>query len=267
MKVYLYDGGMTASLDLSEITRYIKKTVKDTRVEIRDEFIAHSFSKLPLEEKETLINTLALKQARAKVRDLTSQRMDWEPLLGEINYERKRLLNPGQKSFGILYDGIELQRIYLNLIPDSEQKYSCLHIIFTNQLFGTWNYDDHRYHARVNICGFPSILSTTGIVEAPAKPREFYLKKQMGIDYITLKKEFSGRFIEYDDPRLTEIMKGYVMQALLFHITGDPFCEDRNCRLYNAHWQEEVIHAQINSEYEFCEKHTRVIEQMEVNLD
>ncbi|MEW6616279.1 MAG: DUF6775 family putative metallopeptidase [Thermodesulfobacteriota bacterium] len=38
-------------------------------------------------------------------------------------------------------------------------------------------------------------------------------------------------------------------------------------RLYNAHWQEEVIHAQINSEYEFCEKHTRVIEHMEVNLD
>jgi hypothetical protein len=62
-------------------------------------------------------------------------------------------------------------------------------------------------------------------------------------------------------------MKGYVMQALLFHLTEDPFCEDRNCRLYNAHWQEEVIHAQINSEYEFCEKHARVIEQMEVNLD
>ncbi|MFH1623914.1 MAG: DUF6775 family putative metallopeptidase [Pseudomonadota bacterium] len=262
MHVYLYDGAIATSLDLAEIGGYARSLLRDARVEVREDFTTYCLSRFPPQEKEALASSLALRLARTKVRDLTSRRMDFEPLPGEIEYERKRLLNPSQKSFGILYDGLELQKIYLDLTPVDEQKYTCLHIIFTNQLFGTWDYGDHRYHARVSICSFPSILSSTGIVEAPAKPREFYLRKQMGVDYITLKREFSRRFIDYDDPRLTEVMKGYVMQAVFFHLRGEPFCEDPNCRLFNAHWQEEVIRAQIESEYEFCEKHTRILEQI-----
>ena len=262
MEVYLYDGGLTNSLDLSEIVQYLKKNVKDLSVEVRDEFITHFLSILPAKEKEILVNTIAENLAQAKVRSLTNQGMDFKPLTGEIEYERKRIQNQEQKSFGILYDGLMLVKTYMALIPKCEQRHDSVHIIFTNQLFGTWDYNDLRYHARVSINSIPSILSCTGIVEAPAKPREFYLKKQLGIDYITLKKEFKERFIEHDDPRLTEVMKGYVMQALVFHLTGYPFCEDRNCRLYNAHWQEEVIQAQIESEYEFCEKHSTLFRKI-----
>jgi hypothetical protein len=50
-------------------------------------------------------------------------------------------------------------------------------------------------------------------------------------------------------------MKGYVMQAIAYRLWGDPFCGDQNCRLYNAHWQEEVIRAQLESPYEFCPYH------------
>ena len=103
-------------------------------------------------------------------------------------------------------------------------------------------------------------------MEGPAKPREFYLKKQMGIDPLVLKEEFKGRFIDYEDPRITEIMKGYVMQAIFFHLFGDPFCSDKNCRLYNAHWQEEVIHAQIESKYEFCLYHEEILKKIESML-
>lgn len=35
------------------------------------------------------------------------------------------------------------------------------------------------------------------------------------------------------------------------------FCEDRGCRLYNAHWQEELLFAQLNSKYEFYENHDK----------
>ncbi|MFN3550645.1 MAG: DUF6775 family putative metallopeptidase, partial [Endomicrobiia bacterium] len=112
------------------------------------------------------------------------------------------------------------------------------------------------------IYSFPSIISTTGIVEAPAKPKEFYLKKRLGFDIYTLKEEFKNRFIDYNDPRMTEVMKGYVLQAIFFHMTGNPFCEDKNCRLYNAHWQQEVIQAQLNTKNEFCDKHKKIIEQI-----
>ncbi len=41
--------------------------------------------------------------------------------------------------------------------------------------------------------------------------------------------------------------------------SGDPFCDDRDCRLYNAHWQEEVIQAQLNSRHAFCQKHREIL--------
>lgn len=65
----------------------------------------------------------------------------------------------------------------------------------------------------------------------------------MGIVVNTLKQKFAGRYIDYDDSHITEIIKGYVLQAMFYHITGNPFCNNRNCRLFNAHWQEEVIQA------------------------
>jgi hypothetical protein len=86
----------------------------------------------------------------------------------------------------------------------------------------------------------------------------------MGIDINTLKQEFAGRFIDYNDSRMTEVMKGYVLQSIFFHMTGDPFCGDKNCRLYNAHWQEEVIQSQLYPKNEFCEKHQKIIEQIKM---
>jgi hypothetical protein len=56
-------------------------------------------------------------------------------------------------------------------------------------------------------------------------------------------------------------MKGYVMQALFYHLTLDPFCSDKRCRLYNAHWQEEVLEAQL-SQPELCEQHSEMLEKL-----
>jgi len=260
--IYLYGGAGAKSLDLGEIARYLKETIGSTKVELRDEFITHALSRLSPEGNGRAIGALAARLANSKVRNPTIKDTDQDSMLGEIEYEKRCLLNPKNKPFGILYDGFKLQDVYFNLIPEPEREFSHLHIVITNQLFGTWDENDRRYHARVSVYGFPSIVSTTGIVEAPAKPREFYLKRQLGIDLVTLKREFKGRFIDYDDPRLTEVVKGYMMQALFLHMMGDPFCEDKNCRLYNAHWQEEVIQAQLESNYEFCERHDEIIAQL-----
>ncbi len=120
-----------------------------------------------------------------------------------------------------------------------------------------------RYHARTSVYGFPSIISTTGLVEAPAKAREYYLLKQqyemVGKDIQAVKEQFTGTFIDYEDERLTEVIKGYAMQAVFYALSGDPFCEDRGCRLFNAHWQAELIFAQLDSGYEFCPRHGDIL--------
>ncbi len=148
-----------------------------------------------------------------------------------------------------LYDGFELQRI---VAPKFQS--DVVHIIFTGLLTCTFSEDDWRYHARAVICGTPSIISTTGIIEAPAKPREFYVS-QFGRDANSLKKRLAGRFIDYGDRRMTEVATGYVLQALFFFVTGgEPFCESDSCRLYNAHWQEDLIRTQVENPA-LCLKH------------
>jgi putative metallopeptidase DUF6775 len=154
-----------------------------------------------------------------------------------------------------LYDGFVLQRIFAKMIPAAEADH--VHIIFTGLLACTFSEEDWRYHARAVVCGAPSIISSAGIVEAPAKPKEFYLAQLGGMADAGLKKQFAGRFIDYGDGRMTAVATLYALQVLFFFVTdGEPFCNDNDCRLYNAHWQEELIH--MIEKGALCARHKRM---------
>jgi hypothetical protein len=161
-----------------------------------------------------------------------------------------------------LYDGFELQSFFAEMIPAREA--DRVHIIFTRLLACTFSEEDWRYHARAVICGTPSIISTIGIVEAPAKPKEFYLAQLGGMADVILKKRFASRFIDYGDGRMAAAATMYALQALFFFVSdGEPFCEDKDCILYNAHWQEELIH--IIEKGTFCVRHERIASKFNSN--
>lgn len=252
-KIFLYNDSAAEALDIEGIALYLRKKLGMVVVEVRGEPLA-------LYPSQDKILDFARKIASIKIRDATTGiASGQEPLYGEIGYE-KRKISGKTRAFGILYDGFQVQRIFWELISSEERSLGFVHIFFTNRLFATWDESDKRYHARTSVYGIPSIISTTGLVEASAKPREYYLLKQryemLGKDLQELKDRFKGDLIDYEDERLTEIMKGYAMQAVFYSLVGDPFCQDKGCRLYNAHWQEELIFAQLGSEYEFCPRHT-----------
>jgi len=232
--IYLYDGGKTANLKIEEIAGYLSGIFHGIKVVVRPSFVEHILS--IAENKENLLKELAEVFAYSKILKPNLRELRQNPLPGEINYEKNRLSDSSSKTFGILYDGFKIAQAFSKRINESEATLKNYHIIFTHQLFGSWDKNDRRWHARVSIYGFPSIISTTGIVVAPAKPKEYYFKKQIGVGDSELRKEFSEKYIEFDDERITEVLKGYALQALFYHITGDPFCDDINCRLYNAHW-------------------------------
>ncbi|NOX97785.1 MAG: hypothetical protein GXO98_07000 [Nitrospirae bacterium] len=265
-QIHLYQEGASPVLDLDELAVYLRKRLGNVKVQRQDSLLVGYLSCLSGEEREKEKERLAGKLAGIKVRCLDKEETFSAPLRGEIEYEKRYLQTPASKPAGIFYDGFCLQKLFSELIPREHLGRKHLHLVFTNQLFGTWDENDRRYHARASVYGIPNLISTTGIVEAPAKPREFYLlrrqyemlgKGDAGI--LEMKKEFKGRFIDYDDERLTEIGKGYSLQALFFHLTGDPFCHDKNCRLYNAHWQEELIAAQMGGDYELCPFHEGIL--------
>jgi hypothetical protein len=164
-----------------------------------------------------------------------------------------------------LYDGFVVQRLLAQAIPENESDANHLHIIFTDLLTCTFSEDDWRYHTRAVICGAPSIISTAGIVEAPAKPREFYTRPFADVE--ALKKKLAGRFIDYGDRRMADAAAGYVLQAMFFFLTdGEPFCDSDSCRLLNAHWQEDLIRTQVENP-ELCLKHRSIANKFNRRLE
>lgn len=256
MKIILYDEGAAEELNIGEIARYLVQ--KGGEVEVRENPFTLNLSQDKVSDYARRIATTKIQQGSKRAV------LGQEPLYGEIEYEKRRILGK-TKAFGILYDGFHLQRVFSKFIP--QHGIEPIHILFTNRLLATWDENNKRYHIRTSVYDFPSIISTTGIVEAPAKPREYYLLKQQygmfGKDLTELKANFKERFIDYGDKRLTEVMKGYVMQAVFYSLTGYPFCEDKGCRLYNAHWQEDLIFAQLESQYEFCEQHRKFLKDLQ----
>jgi len=263
--VHLYREPWAAALDCEALASYVERLLPSIRADVREPFVSWHLSRLPADERALRLGELARAFAGAKVRNPARPDLNAGPLAGEVDYERRRL-EAGSKVLGLLYDGISLMNLLAALITAEERSRRHIHVVFTNQLFGTWQDDDRRYHARVSLYGFPSLISTTGLVEAPAKPREFYFLKQQytalgmadAVD-VGMKKEFWGRVLGHNDERTTEVLKGYALQALFYHIWGEPFCPDRGCRLYNAHWQEELLAAQLGGDYELCPRHEQML--------
>ncbi|MGH7901375.1 MAG: DUF6775 family putative metallopeptidase [Thermodesulfobacteriota bacterium] len=178
----------------------------------------------------------------------------------QVDSELDRISGGGGYS-RVFYEGSWLQRIYYNLLAENqstERPTDTINIIFTARLFLT--YENTRYHARVILMGVPNIISTSGIVEAPARPKEYYWLKagfiKEGKDIRELDEIYKGRFIEYDDSRITPVLSAYALQAVFYELTGDPFCDNPSCCLHNSHWQEEVLKAQL--EGKLCEEHRDV---------
>ena len=162
-----------------------------------------------------------------------------------------------------IIDGFYLQRIYSRIIDENESQMSHFHLIFEDNLVCTYDEIDNRYHARPIICGSPSIISIPSIIEGPAKPKGYYFKQMLkdllSINSKEIENEFASTFISNDDPRLMQVATGYVIQAIFFFLTnGNPFCSQYPCRLFNSHWQEELIYTQVINPV-LCEEHLRIL--------
>ena len=227
--VYLYSDSPSQSLVIEDVTDFLSDL--GLSVEFRGDFL--SYLSLGVEETAELESLLP----RARVFDIGSPVDLLETPPASEPFEKK------------LYDGFWVQRIFSRfflrkhpgeLIKDS------FHAVITGRLLGT--YGSRRYHARVIISGFPSFVSTSGLVEGPARPREYYFLKaefiRSGRDLGELDEMFRGKFVDYQDEKITKITGPYVLQPLLHHFSGKEFCENGGCALFNSHWQKEVLEVQ-----------------------
>jgi hypothetical protein len=246
--VFLYDEPAMPEIRLEDLANFISDTFH-CRVEVRKN-IFNYFQK-----------NIAKEIAACRIFDTKQLFEKHEPTLEEIRFEEESFVANKDANI-IMYDGFEFQRIITNLIPPEEQECGKFHLVCTNKLMCTFDFDDYRYHGRAIICSNPAIISTTGMIEAPAKPREYYHRLlsnlAMGLNVDSIKQKFKGRYLEYHDPKIGEIIKGFALQAMFYYMTGESFCESKECRLFNAHWQDDLLYSQIDIG-KLCARHQKVL--------
>ena len=248
-KIILYDEPSVPQIKIEKLGNFLEK-IFPVKVEIRPNILKYS-------SKET-----SIKIAESKIYHLKKDFEKHIPTHEEIMFEESNIQDTSITENIIMYDGFQLQKIFSDVISKQENLENSFHVCFTNKLTCTFDYNDYRYHGRALIGANPSIISTTGIIEAPAKPREYYhdlmVNFPLGINVDSIKQKYKGSYLEYNDPRLSTIVEGYLLQAIFYYETGQPFCEDLECRLFNAHWQKDLLHSQMDIG-KLCKKHQNIL--------
>lgn len=265
-KVFLWDAGGGSGASLSGIVAYLSR-VRGIEIVLGGDLTSRlkgvGAKGDPGGMGPHTVKELAKALASTRIHNINERESFGEALPAEIRFMQRQLLRSAPSAFGFFYDGMAWMSVCQSLLrPKGE-----LHLVFTDQIICTWDEGDLRYHARVLVAGSPSIISLSGVVLAPARPREYYMyqgaARAAGAsdEEIELKmREVMGdRYVAHGDVRIPEILKGYAIQAVAYWIFGESFCEDPDCRLFNAHWQEEMIRAQFDGPYELCPRHAKLL--------
>jgi len=248
-KIFLYDEPSVPEIKLDDLAEFLEKTFR-VSIEKRKNIFENA-------TRET-----ATELASTRIFNYRHEFQKHSPTPEEVQFEMESFEDSAKIENIVLYDGFEFQKIVLSLIPAEEAITENLHIIFTNKLTCTFDLSDNRYHGRALIGANPSVISTTGMIEAPAKPRQYYLDLManygQGLNIESIKKKYRGQYLDYHDSRLGKIAEGYSMQAVFYYITGEPFCDLLDCRLNNAHWQRDLLYSQLEFGM-LCEKHKMLL--------
>ncbi|MEF8841653.1 MAG: DUF6775 family putative metallopeptidase [Haloarculaceae archaeon] len=246
-RVTLYRAPTTEA-DADAIADWLRERV-DAEVVVRDRFL-------------DLYRDDSLPEAFAEARVLSPTDPETgNTMTGIVRYEERALEHPGRAG-GVVYDGLAVQDALRRRLPEDESS-KALHVPLLDRVLGTWGEHDGRWHKRVAVLGRPALVSVPGLYEAPAKPEAYYRAKQSSAllsggapPREVLEEEVDGEFLVADDPRTTDALCGYVLAAYHLLETGEAFCEDDRCRLFDAHRQADVVRAQL-CDPEFCERHAR----------
>ena len=255
-------------MKISKIILYDEPAVPQIKIERLQNFLEETFP-IEVEKRQSILKyssqETSRKIAECKIYHLKRDFEKHTPTQEEIMFEEYNIQDTSVTENIIMYDGFHLQKIFADIIPEQEKAENVFHVCFTNKLTCTFDYNDYRYHGRALISANPSIISTTGIIEAPAKPREYYhdlmINFPLGVNVESIKQKYKGSYLEYKDPRLSKVIEGYLLQAIFYYETGQPFCEDLDCRLFNAHWQKDLLHSQIEIG-KLCKQHQCIFENM-----
>ena len=259
-KIILYDEPAVPEINVSNLVKFLKE-ILPVEVIVKDNFFKEFSSQQIQKISESRIFEInkAFQNHNPSQTDLELEEEFCKN--SKAMEQTKKPEDAADISEVVIYDGFEMQKIIRDSLSDFDDQ--ILHVILTNRFTCTYDESDGRYHGRAVICANPAIISTTGIVEAPAKSSEFYIEamtsKAQGLDIKSIKEKHSGKFLEYHDKRLVIVIEGYLLQVIFYLLTGESFCNYMDCRLNNAHWQRDLLYSQIQIR-KLCDKHQKILD-------
>ncbi|MCP2619707.1 hypothetical protein NLC35_00450 [Candidatus Aminicenantes bacterium AC-334-K16] len=207
-----------------------------------------NLSSCPIKEKTNLAPDFAAN----RIISPESQQLNAHPLPVEIQFEEKRLRECGCGK-GAVYDGYRYAELAGSSLPKKLDYQVEKPVFITLDYIATFPEAEGRYHLRYAVFSFPVVVSLVGIIEAPARPREYYLSQTWGA---SLPQGLEKNFLtDLDDARLPRVLAGLLLQAWFYYKDGYPFCSDPKCALFNAHWQKDLLRSQSDEPYILCPKH------------
>ena len=143
-EVILYRSPTTEA-DADAVADWLGERV-DADVSVRDRFLSVSGG-----------DDLAGSFAAARVLS-PDERETGNTMVGIVRYEERALNNP-ERGGGVIYDGLKVQKVLHDCLPDDERGLDHLHVPLLDRVVGTWGDHDGRWHKRVNVLGQPGPVS------------------------------------------------------------------------------------------------------------
>ncbi len=258
--IYLYDDPDSQGLDIDYLAGYLASELPRVEVGVRTDFVTHHLGRFSEEERDTLEAELRKQLEGGTVGAVARAQ---EPPITESTED---------SDLQEMYVARSLQAAMRLLIPQEEADMAQLHIIFCSELLGEFDVQNgppcdtlRTLQAGVAALGSPTVISTSGLIEAPKRPREYHFKRtqylMFGADehLDELAEQFADRTVGYGDPRLNELLKGYLLIAVIYRATGEGPCSEPTCPLYAARTQQELLEAQAGAQSRICQRHREIL--------
>lgn len=253
--IHIYDAPDAVGLNIGVIAQFLSELLPEARVETRTDFFTHHLARFEPEQVEVLTEELAARLREREVRNLVApdRRGDLEPV------------RPEDRDLGVVYLAEPLQDVMLPMIPEQERGPEHLHLVHLEHCIG--RFEPRESHLRLQIIqhGQPTIVSTTGFVEAPALPREYSFRQAQlfafGIEEATeeLDEVFAKETLGHDDPRITHVATGFALKAVFRRLFDERGCDDPTCPLHHVDTHDELAAAHLSEAAGLCERHTRML--------
>ncbi len=242
-EIHIYDAPETIGLDIDQVAAYLTELLPSVTITPHTDYFTQQLARFTPEQIDQVSDQLVARLAEREISDADDS------------------------DIGTVYDAPRLQEVMRPLLPEDQRGPDHLHIVFLTHCIARQSTDEAEYRLRIQQQGVPLLISTTGFVEALELPREYIFRRAQlealgAEDQIEeLEDDLAARILTYVDPRVTEVAKGYALQAVLGHFLGEAGCESPDCRMFKARTHEELTRAQFSAGTGLCERHARLLDE------